>query len=64
MAACDTSTSGSRGKRANLFLEQRVHPVLQAAFNAAGATLPPEPARNEMELVDVNVFPRTPVDVA
>lgn len=48
----------------DLFLEERVHPVLQAAFSAAGATLPPEPSRNEMELVDVNVFPRTPVDVA
>jgi hypothetical protein len=48
----------------DLFLEERVHPVLQAAFSAAGATLPPEPARNEMELVDVNVFPPTSVDVA
>ena len=37
--------------------------MLQAAFTAAGSSLPPEPARNEMELVDVNVFPQT-VDVA
>jgi hypothetical protein len=48
----------------DLFLEERVHPVLLAAFKAAGASLPPEPARNDLELVDVNVFPRTPVDVA
>jgi hypothetical protein len=46
------------------FLEERVHPVLNDAFSAAGATLPPEPERAEMELVDVNVFPRTPVEVA
>jgi hypothetical protein len=45
------------------FLEERVHPVLQAAFDAAGATLPPEPARNEFELVDLNVFPLTPIEV-
>src|ERR1700722_9211894 len=25
------------------FLDERVHPVLQDAFNASGATLPPEP---------------------
>ena len=36
----------------DLFLEERVHPVLQAAFSAAGATLPPEPVRDELELVD------------
>jgi hypothetical protein len=48
----------------DLFLEERVHPVLQAAFGGAGAALPAEPARNDMELVDVNVFARTPVDVA
>ena len=41
------------------FLEDRVHPVLQAAFSAAGATLPKEPDRNEVELVDLHVFPRT-----
>jgi hypothetical protein len=41
------------------FLEERVHPVLQAAFSAAGATLPNEPGRNEVELVDLNVFPLT-----
>ena|SRR5579864_1174559 len=46
------------------FLEERVHPVLHAAFSAAGATLPLEPARNDMDLVDVNVFAQTPVDVA
>ena len=45
----------------DLFLEERVHPVLQAAFSAAGATLPPEPARDELELVDCNLFARTPV---
>jgi hypothetical protein len=45
------------------FLEERVHPVLQAAFNAAGATLPQEPARNEFELVDLKVFPRAPLEV-
>ena len=48
----------------DLFLEERVHPVLQAAFSAAGASLPGEPVRNHMDLVDVNVFARTPVDVA
>jgi hypothetical protein len=48
----------------DLFLEERVHPVLQAAFSAAGATLPQEPARNEVELIDLIVFPPTPVEVA
>jgi hypothetical protein len=43
------------------FLEERVHPVLHHAFNAAGATLPPEPARLEMDLVDVTVFPTPPI---
>jgi hypothetical protein len=38
------------------FLEERVHPVLAAAFGAAGATPPAEPARSEMNLVDVRVF--------
>lgn len=33
------------------FLAERVHPVLRAAF--AGAPLPPEPPRDELELVDV-----------
>jgi hypothetical protein len=46
------------------FLAERVHPVLQAAFNAAGTTLPPEPARNEFELVDLNVQALTQVEVA
>jgi hypothetical protein len=45
------------------FLHERVHPVLQAAFSAAGATLPPEPEREEVELIDLNVFPRTPIEV-
>jgi hypothetical protein len=48
----------------DLFLEERVHPVLQAAFSAAGATLPPEPVRDELELVDCNLFARTPVSAA
>jgi hypothetical protein len=48
----------------DLFLEERVHPVLQAAFSAAGATLPPEPVRAEMDLFEVDVYPRTPVDAA
>jgi len=39
-----------------------VHPALQHAFNAAGATLPPEPARLEMDLVDVTVFPTPSVE--
>ena len=43
------------------FLEERVHPVLQAAFKAAGAALPQEPDRIEVELIDLNVFPPTPV---
>ena len=47
----------------DLFLEQRVHPVLKAAFDAGGATLPPEPARDELDLVDVTVFPPAPVGV-
>ena len=46
------------------FLDERVHPVLQAAFSAAGATPPPEPERAECELIDLNVFPRTPIEVA
>jgi hypothetical protein len=41
------------------FLEERVHPVLQGAFSAAGATMPGEPVRNDLELVDLHVFPRT-----
>jgi hypothetical protein len=45
------------------FLQERVHPILQAAFSAAGATLPPEPDRDEMELIDVRVFPLTPIEV-
>ncbi|MGA8636128.1 MAG: hypothetical protein WB805_14950 [Candidatus Dormiibacterota bacterium] len=45
------------------FLEERVHPILQAAFSAAGAALPQEPDRTEMELIDLNVFPPTPVAV-
>ncbi len=44
------------------FLDERVHPALQHAFNAAGATLPPEPARLEMDLVDVTVFPTPSVE--
>jgi hypothetical protein len=48
----------------DLFLEERVHPILQAAFSAAGATLPPEPARDELELVDCNLFPRAPLSAA
>jgi hypothetical protein len=48
----------------DLFLEERVHPVLQAAFGAAGATMPPEPARDEIEIVDLKMFPRTPAEVA
>jgi hypothetical protein len=44
------------------FLEERVHPTLRHAFNAAGATLPPEPARLEMDLVDVTVFPTLRVE--
>jgi hypothetical protein len=35
------------------FLEDRVHPILRAAFNSAGATRPREPMRAEMDLVDV-----------
>ncbi len=46
------------------FIEERVHPVLRAAFDAAGATLPAEPARMEMDLLEVNVFPGTPVEAA
>ena len=46
------------------FLDERVHPVLQDAFNASGATLPPEPARSEFELVDLNVQAPTPVEIA
>jgi hypothetical protein len=45
------------------FLEERVHPILQAAFSAAGATLPQQPDRVEMELIDVHVFPQTPIEV-
>jgi hypothetical protein len=45
------------------FLEERVHPILQAAFSAAGAALPGEPDRIEVELVDLNVFPPAPVAV-
>jgi hypothetical protein len=49
----------------NRFLAERVHPVLQAAFSAAGATLPQqEPARSEFDVVDVKVSPRTPAEVA
>ncbi|MGA8521989.1 MAG: hypothetical protein WB807_02925 [Candidatus Dormiibacterota bacterium] len=48
----------------DLFLEERVHPVLQAAFSAAGAKLPPEPARYELELVDCSLFSRTPVSAS
>jgi hypothetical protein len=44
------------------FLEERVHPILRRAFDAAGATLPPEPARLEMDLVDVTVFPTSSVE--
>jgi hypothetical protein len=36
------------------FLEERVHPVLQAAFSAAGVTMPQEPARQEMDLIDLS----------
>ena len=40
----------------DLFLEERVHPVLRAAFAAAGATLPAaEPERAEMDLLAVSV---------
>ena len=46
------------------FLEERVHPVLQAAFIAAGAALPQEPDRTEVELIDLNVFPPAPVAAA
>ena len=46
------------------FLDERVHPVLQAAFTASGATLPPEPARNEFDLVDLNVQAPTQVEIA
>jgi hypothetical protein len=52
----------SRGA-CDLFLEERVHPVLQAAFSAAGAALPPEAARDEMELIDLRLFARTPIGV-
>ena len=45
------------------FLEERVHPILQAAFSAAGATPPGEPHRAEMELIDLLVFPPAPVAV-
>jgi hypothetical protein len=45
------------------FLEERVHPILQAAFSAAGATLPQQPDRVEMELIDVHVFPQTLIEV-
>ena len=41
------------------FLEERVHPVLQGAFSAAGGAMPGEPVRNDLELVDLHVFPRT-----
>ena len=41
------------------FLEEHVHPILQAAFKSAGATLPNEPDRNEMELVSLIVSPLT-----
>jgi hypothetical protein len=42
----------------DLFLEQRVHPLLHSAFAASGAAVPPEPVRHELDLVDINVFPR------
>jgi quinol monooxygenase YgiN len=45
------------------FLEERVHPVLQAAFSASGATMPGEPDRAEIEIVDLLMFPRTPAGV-
>jgi hypothetical protein len=48
----------------DLFLKERVDPVLHAAFSAAGATLPAEPVRDELELVDCNLFPRTRVGAA
>jgi hypothetical protein len=35
------------------FLDERVHPVLQAAFAASGADVPPEPPRDELDLVDI-----------
>jgi hypothetical protein len=43
------------------FLEERVHPILQAAFSAAGAALPQEPDRTEVELIDFHAFPPAPV---
>ena len=48
----------------DLFLEERVHPVLRAAFDAAGATMPGEPTRVEMDLLAVNVYPVTPAEAA
>jgi hypothetical protein len=46
------------------FIEERVHPVLQTAFSASGATLPQEPDRHEMELVALDVFSMTRGEVA
>jgi hypothetical protein len=46
------------------FLEERVHPILQAAFSAAGAALPrAEPERTELEVIDLMVFPPAQVAV-
>jgi hypothetical protein len=35
------------------FLDERVHPVLQAAFAGPGGQIPPEPPRDELDVVDV-----------
>jgi|SRR5579883_786863 hypothetical protein len=35
------------------FLEERVHPVLGQVFAAAGRAMPPDPPRDELELIDL-----------
>ena len=35
------------------FLDERVHPVLGRVFAAAGRPLPPEPHRDELEIIDL-----------
>jgi hypothetical protein len=35
------------------FLDERVHPILERAFTSQGGQMPPEPPRDDVDVVDV-----------